>query len=193
MPSRLGSTAKLGKEHFAPLKPTINPSPEERADYVVRQLEHYIREAKKTSVGGMSFPDWQAMAREEISDAIREAEDNVTADERFLTRLLIVVASTLVTIGFWGAAVNTSATYELAGSIIIGLSGLALIFIVIEWGGRKVRRIMRARSRYKRWHKIIEYDTRIKRMQRDMEKRLKKVEEELEEIFGENGSLGRRS
>lgn len=38
-----------------------NPTPEQRAEFIVRELEEFIR--KNRTVGGMSFSEWQDMAK----------------------------------------------------------------------------------------------------------------------------------
>jgi hypothetical protein len=44
-----------------PPKPSSGTSPEERADFVVRRLEEFIREKK--SPEGMNFKHWQALCK----------------------------------------------------------------------------------------------------------------------------------
>ena len=165
-----------------------NPTPEERADFVVKQLEYYIREGRNNSLGGMSFVEWQDLARKEIAETVEDAERKVGNSDRYVTRLIVTAAATLVTIGFWGAAVSVNSTYELVGSIIMFIAGLALFAVTLELAGRTVGRRIRARGRRKAWGRVEELDSRIKKMQRRMDKKAKEVEKELEKIFGKRGT-----
>ena len=49
-----------------------NPAPEERADFVVRRLEQFIRDGRTMAEGMLS--KWQEMAQVEIANAIVESE-----------------------------------------------------------------------------------------------------------------------
>ncbi len=82
-----------------------NPTPEDRATYVVLRLEQFIRDGR-TLDEGMSFRKWQAMALTEIAANIAEAQNEVTRDDPVTNRLLFTTASALITIGFWGTAVS---------------------------------------------------------------------------------------
>ena len=53
-------------------EPPNNPTPEERAEYVVLMLEKFIRDGRKDEAG-MSFRKWQTMAKSEIIIAIADA------------------------------------------------------------------------------------------------------------------------
>ena len=50
-----------------------NPTAQERADFVTRRLEQFIRD-NRTAERGVNFRQWQAMARAEIINAIEDAE-----------------------------------------------------------------------------------------------------------------------
>ena len=60
-------------EEFKIPELTDDPSPDERAEYVILRLEQFIREGR-TFDEGMSFKIWQAMAKVEIAIAIAESE-----------------------------------------------------------------------------------------------------------------------
>ena len=68
------------------------PSPEERAHFVVKRLEQFIRDGR-TVAQGMSFRQWQAMARIEIANAIIAAENIRQEDDVVTKRFLFVAAS----------------------------------------------------------------------------------------------------
>jgi len=159
-----------------------NPTPEERANVVIKQLEDFIRDKKKESLGGMSFPEWQALARAEIAAAIKDAERSVYFEDCLINRVLIVGASTLVTIGFWGAAMSIDNSLEMTASLIIGVAGLVFFAIAFEWGARNISKRVAAKRRARSWDRVMAVDRRIKRMQKDIERRAKDIEEKLEKL-----------
>lgn len=159
-----------------------NPSPEERADVVIKQLEEFIRNSREKSIGGMSFTEWQAMAKAEICDAIKDAERAVYFEDRMINRLLITAASALVTIGFWGAAMSLDKSLELTASAITAVAGFTLFAVAFEWGARHVSKRMAAKRRAKAWNRVMNVDRRIKRMRRDIEERAEEMEEKLEKM-----------
>ena len=68
------------------------PSPDERAEYVILRLEQFIREGR-TFAEGMSFKIWQSMAKVEIAIAIAEAELGQQKEEAVTKRLLFTFAA----------------------------------------------------------------------------------------------------
>ena len=112
------------------------PSPDERAEYVILRLEQFIHEGR-TFAEGMSFKIWQSMAKVEIAIAIAEAELGQQKEEAVTKRLLFTFSGALVTVGSWGTAVSLHKVGYLAGGIVCGLAGLALMGIAGEWGFRK--------------------------------------------------------
>ena len=86
-----------------------NPRPEDRADFVVKRLEQFIREGR-TIAQGMSLKQWSEMARIEISNAIIDAENCTQKDDVVTKRWLFVCACAMVTVGFWGALLSFGKT-----------------------------------------------------------------------------------
>ena len=102
-----------------------NPTPEERAEFVILRLEQFIRD-NRTLDKGMSFKIWQSMAKTEIANALAEAETSQQKDDVITKRLLFTTAAAMVTIGFWGTAVSLNRFDYLAGGIICLIAGVFL-------------------------------------------------------------------
>ncbi|MBM3567114.1 MAG: hypothetical protein FJX42_13495, partial [Alphaproteobacteria bacterium] len=116
----------------APKKPPAGVSPEERADFVVKRLEEFIRE-KRNPGEGMSFKHWQALGKAEIAAAIAAAVQEQDKGDKGLKRVLFTAAAALVTVGFWGMAVSLGrADYVLAGAVCFA-AGIVLMAVVGEW------------------------------------------------------------
>jgi hypothetical protein len=112
--------------------PAEGPTPEQQADYLVRKMEQTIRDNR--TVRGMSFATWQAIAREEIANAIRSAERRQQVHDRTVSRLALVASSALVTIGFWGAVAAVDRAYGGPAALAALGAGLALFIVGADWG-----------------------------------------------------------
>jgi hypothetical protein len=159
------------------------PTPEQKTDYLVRKLEQTIRDNR--TVKGMSFRTWQAIAREEILNAMREHEKRQRREDQTINRLVLVTGSSLVTIGFWGAMVAVDHAYGLVAAAITLVAGAALFFVTADWGIKRFVSGYNKEKRAERLAHIEELDKRIKRMEHDMRKkaeRLEKTKEKLGEI-----------
>jgi hypothetical protein len=163
-----------------------NPTPEERARYVVLRLEQFIREGR-TIDEGMSFRQWQAMSESEIATHIAEAENAMQKDDVVTKRLLFTTAAALVTVGFWGTAVSLHKTAYLVGAIVIGAAGLVLLAVAGEWRLRKTVKARQARTRRQRLARIESLNRRIKRMERALEKEEETLEKMIKEKRKELG------
>ncbi len=150
------------------------PSPDERAEYVIVRLEQFIREGR-TFDEGMSFKIWQSMAKTEIAIAVAEAELGQKKEETITRRLLFVFAAAMVTIGFWGTAVSLHKVGYMAGAIVIGLAGLVLLGVAGEWRFRKWRLSRQADKRRKALARVENLNRRIKRLEDDLEKEEKRL------------------
>ncbi len=156
------------------------PTPEQQAAYLVRKLEQTIRDNR--TVKGMSFRTWQAIAMEEIVNALRSAEKRRRVNDQTVNRLILVAASSLVTIGFWGAMVAVNSAYGGIAATITLVAGAALFLVTADWG---VKRLMGDYAKHKRVERlghIEDLDKRIKRMERDMTKKADRLKEKMEEI-----------
>ncbi len=155
-----------------------NPTPDERAEYVIMRLEQFIRDGR-TLDEGMSFKKWQAMAKTEIVIAVAEAENSQKHDEINSQRVLFVAAAAMVTIGFWGTAVSFHNVGNMAAGIVCTIAGLVLLGTTGGWSLRKWNNRRQGRERRKRLGRIENLNKRIKRL----ETALEKEEEALEEIL----------
>ncbi len=159
-------------------QPDGKPSPAQRADFVVMRLEQFIRDGR-TIDEGMSFKLWQAMAQVEIAVALAEAELAQQKEEVVTKRLLFTFGAALVTVGFWGTAVSLHKVAYLAGAIVIGLAGLALIGVAGEWRFRKWNKKRQAEKRRQTLGRVEGLNRRIKRMEHELEKEEKALRKKL--------------
>jgi len=157
-----------------------NPTPEQRAEFIIRELEEFIR--KNRGAGGMSFLEWQDMAKKAIANALIEAEKNYHAHDRTIRRLLISTAAVLVTIGFWGTALAfDKAHYLLVGSIFT-IAGLWLFSIVLDWRVWRYFKVKAGVKRRKSLLTIASLTRRIKHMEKEFEEEAKELENSLVEL-----------
>ena len=154
------------------------PTPGERADFVTQRLEQFIRD-NRTVERGVNFRRWQAMARVEIANAIADTELASQQDDVVTKRWLFIVASTLVTIGFWGVALSWGKVGYVAAAIVMGIAGLALFSIAAEWRLRKGFRRHARRKRGEALGRIEGLSARIRQMERELKKEAKLLEKEL--------------
>lgn len=163
-----------------PLDETGHPSPEQRADFVVKRLEQFIREGR-TLAEGMSLRQWQDMARMEIALAVAAAEDASRDDDAVTRRVMFTLASALVTVGFWGTVFAFDKAPYLVVALIFTLTGLITLAIVGEWRFMKYLRRHQARKRAKSLHRIEDLTWRIKRMEKELEKESDGLRDKLKE------------
>ncbi|MEK9753879.1 MAG: hypothetical protein VW338_11825 [Rhodospirillaceae bacterium] len=159
-----------------------NPTPEERAEYVILRLEQFIRDGR-TLDEGMSFKKWQAMAKTEITIAISEAENSQKHDEINSRRVLFVAAAAMVTIGFWGTAVSYHNVGNMAAGIVCTVAGLVLVFAAGGWRARKWNNSRQAKERRRRLARIENLNKRIKRLEGMLEKEEKELVEALDKLL----------
>lgn len=156
------------------------PTPEQQADYLVRKLEQTIRDNR--TVRGMSFATWQAMAREEIANAIRSAERRYIVHDRTVSRLVVVASSALVSIGFWGAVVAVDRAYGGPAALVALGAGLALFVVGADWGLKRATARWARRKRDQRLARIEDLDRRIKRLESDLKKKHDRLKDKLDEV-----------
>jgi len=169
-------------ENNPPPDESGNPTPQQRADFVVKRLEQFIREGR-TIAEGMSLKQWQDMARFEIAHALLAAENAKHDDDQVSRRLLFTVAASLVTIGFWGVLFAYDKAHYLVVAVICGGAGLILLAVVGEWRFRKYFKRYQARQREKSIYRVEDLTRRIRRMERELEKESKTLERRLKEQF----------
>lgn len=153
-----------------------HPTPEQRADFVLRRLEQFIRDGR-TIAEGMSFKQWQDMARIEIANAIIDAENDHQDDFIVSRRLLFTVASALVTIGFWGALLAFERAHYLIVATICGVAGLWLFAVIGEWRVRKYVKGRRAKKRARVLRRVENLTGRIRKMEIELKDEVKRMEE----------------
>jgi len=152
-----------------PLDEMGNPSPEQRADFVVKRLEQFIREGRTLSEG-MSLRQWQDMARFEIANAVAAAENAARDDDQVTRRVMFTLAAALVTVGFWGTVFSFDKAPYLVVAFIFTVTGLITLAIVGEWRFMKYFRRHQARKREKSLRHIEDLTRRIKRMEKELDK-----------------------
>jgi hypothetical protein len=156
------------------------PTPEQQADYLVRKLEQTIRDNR--TVRGMSFATWQSIAREEITNAMRDVERRFRRDERLLARGMLVGAAALVTIGFWGVMVAADRSWGTVAAMAVLFAVGALLVVAAQWGLNRATGEWAKAARKERLGHIEDLDRRIKRMEAEMSKKHDRLKEKMSEI-----------
>jgi len=166
----------------------IGPTPEDRARMTVRVLEQAIRESRndasqRMSNGrqGMSLRQWQDVAEVEIANAIRDAEKEIQRKRKLGNRISMVVASCLVTIGFFGFAVSWGQVDRSIAAVATMTAGMALFFVAAEMPLRMSWSKRKARKRAERFENIRDLDKQIKRMEKFLEDRKKSLKDRMED------------
>ena len=166
-----------------------NPTPQERGEVIVKRLEKFIREGRSDQ-GGISFRRWQELAVHEVTNAIRDAEKHWRNDNRFVTRGLAVGAATIVTIGFWGTVMAAEVAPDRQSAALILIVAGGLLFAVLGvWGVRRLDRFYQSGRRRDDFRRVFNFDRQLAQLDVDLEKRLKELEETLDEMS--KGSLGK--
>jgi len=152
-----------------------NPTPEDRATYIVLRLEKFIRDGR-TLDEGMSFRKWQAMALTEIAANITEAKTKLSARTSVTNRLLFTTASALITIGFWGTAVSINKVGYIDDALVCGFAGLVLLTVAGEWQWTRFWRKCQAGKRKLRLGRIKSLNRKIKKLEHELEKEVSEQE-----------------
>ena len=159
-----------------------DPTPAQRAEYMIRQLENFIRD--KRTAKGLSFKTWQSLAQAELTNAFTEHERDLlrVRQDRLGRRVLLVGVAALVTIGFWGMVIVIDRHFGLLAAAIMTGAGLALAFVLGELGARRLISQYRDQAREKLFDRIREFDDQIKQLEKKMWLKLKKTKEEAEKM-----------
>jgi len=159
-----------------------DPTPHQRAEYIVRKLEQFIRDGKNER--GMSFKTWQSLARAELINAFAEQDKRLLrkSGDLFTKRIVLTAAAALVTIGFWGVVMSVDTHFGGLAALIIFGSGIILAAIGFELGVRRIILAMREESRKRGLDRIANYDDLIKQLEDEMWRKLKKTREKAEEM-----------
>lgn len=154
------------------------PTPEERAALVVTRLERFIRDGRSASAG-VSFKSWQAMARQEIADALRAVEDREARENRTLDRLVLLAGAALSTIGVWGMALALDQAPDrvIAAGLVL-FAGLVVLWIMGALGLRSpIGRIRDARRRAA-LARVDDLHRRVRRLEIELKSRAKALQAE---------------
>ena len=154
-----------------------NPSPEERADYVVRRLAQFIRDGR--TIEGMPYKQWEQMALTEIANAVADAENNMMRDDMVSKRLLFTTGAALVTIGFWGTAFAFDKAHYLLTAIVCAGAGIVLLAVAAEWRVRKYLKGRQSRRRAETLSRVEDLNRRIRKMEKELEEEAKGLEKAL--------------
>ena len=163
-----------------------NPTPEERAELIIRRLEQIIHEekAKRVSVikskqTGMSYRKWQDTARMEITAAIHNAERIATIDAWVINRLLMIGGSCLVSIGFLGAVFAMDRIDREIAAAVAAVFGVVFLSIGCEWPIRRAAKTYKAKKRAEAISRIINIDKQIKMMERHLQDKKDALKQEI--------------
>ncbi|MBF0372770.1 MAG: hypothetical protein HQL39_05055, partial [Alphaproteobacteria bacterium] len=101
--------------------------------------------------------------------------------DRLARRLLVVAATTLTTIGFWGGAVAIDRNREGIAALVIFVSGLVLVAFVSDFGLRKLWNRHKVRQREKTIVKIEDFDAQLKKLENELWLKLKRAKDKAKE------------
>jgi hypothetical protein len=162
------------------------PTSSQRAELLIRRLEHLIRDGKESGQG-MSFKTWQSLAFNELNQTFLEHERYVSKikHDLLVKRLILTASSTLVTIGFWGSVVYLDRHFGMIAAVIVGVSLTLLGIVVGEIIIRKTLDQVNLLSRERRFSKIRKFDDSLKEFENELWVKTKKMERQKKEIAGE--------
>ncbi len=161
--------------------PRLDPTPEQRADMVIKKLEKVIKDSKESSAankGGMSYRKWQNEARKEIISAILNAERCQSYKSNFFNRFLMLVGATTASLGFLGAIVAYGQTgRSLVAAVCVAL-GIIFIVMGFEWLTINNVKLYFSQRRDRKLARINDLDRQIKVLEQYLEDRLDDVKKE---------------
>ncbi len=159
-----------------------NPTPDERAQVIIHQLEMFIREGR-TERGGMNFRKWQDMARVEITHAILEDEKTWRENDNFVTKVLAMAVAGVITIGMWGTvlAFSNSPNKTLEGMAFFA-GGMLLMGALSSYFVWKAYRRYKANRREDRLANIKSLDWKLKKLDKLLADRVKEMEGAAKEM-----------
>ena len=157
-----------------------NPTPEERADFIMQRLEQFIRDGRTISEG-MNLQKWQEMAKVEIANAIIESQTDAQDDDVVTKRLLFTFGASFTTIGFWGGLWAFDKAHYVAVAFLCGAAGMIMIGVALEWRFRKYWKRRKVGVRFGALRHSQDLTRRIKKLETDLEKEEKKLKKQLKE------------
>ena len=168
-----------------------NPTPEERAEFVMQRLEQFIRDGRTVSEG-MNLKKWQDMARVEIANAIEESQTTAQDDEVVTKRLLFTFGAAFTTIGFWGGLWAYDQLHYVGAAFLCGAAGLIMIGVAMEWRFRKYWKKRQVGVRQKSLRRCQDLTRRIKKMEHELEKEEKRLKKDLKATRKKAGKQSRK-
>ncbi|HIJ62087.1 MAG TPA: hypothetical protein HPQ04_05285 [Rhodospirillaceae bacterium] len=161
-----------------------DPTPEQRAEYLVLRLESLIREGKTDRA--MSFKTWQALARAELINAFMDFERKIAVGKQdsIARRLVLVGASTVVTIGFWGTVVAVDHHFGLLAAWMCAGAGILVAGVALEMFLRRMSATYKLIARQKSFERIREFDQQLKQLENELWLKRKRARELREEAEG---------
>jgi hypothetical protein len=149
------------------------PTAEQRGELIVRRLEKLIREGNANK-SGVSFKRWQEIAMQEFTNAILDSDRYKKADNQFLTRVILIAALAIITIGFWGAVVATGVSYDrqIVAFIFVCAGSILLVSIGL-WGLRQIGGRFIVARREQRLKRINNFDQQLAKLEIELKKKLK--------------------
>lgn len=150
------------------------PTARQRGELIVKRLDNFIRESQSSN-RGMSYTRWQEMAIQEFTNAILDSQRNFRMENQFITRVILVGAVAIVTIGFWGAIVAAGVSYDrqIIGLMLLG-AGSILFLSAAFWGLRKFSNRFIMIKRRKLFQKIHSFDQQLMQLDIDLKRKLDK-------------------
>ncbi|SOE01151.1 hypothetical protein [Caenispirillum bisanense] len=174
-----GAKGRAGGAGKAP-RPPGAPTPDERAEVVVTKLERFIRE-KRSASAGVSFKSWQAMAKQEIADAVRAVEGEQAKDSRVLDRLVLLGGAALSTIGVWGTALAIGqAPDRVWAAVAIMAAGFVLLWIMGALFVRSPLGRFRDERRQAALRRMDDLHRQVRRLENELKARAKGLQKELD-------------
>jgi hypothetical protein len=158
-----------------------DPTPQDRADYLVRKLEQFIRDGR--TVRGVSFRDWQAMARSELANSFAEVDRRRIEIQKDLAmrRLLLVASVTLVTIGFWGGVMALDKGRDWLAALVMLGAGTVLLGYAGDFGIRRLWHRGAGKQRKQRFERIESFDRQLRQLEAEIRHKLKQTEADARE------------
>lgn len=158
-----------------------DPTPEQRAEYLVRKLESLIREGKTHRA--MRFKTWQSLARAELINAFMDFERRIAVgrQDTIARRLILVGASTVVTIGFWGTVVTVDHHFGILAAWMCAGAGILVAGVALEMFLRRMNASYKIIARQKSFERIQEFDHQLKQLENEIWLKRKKAREKAEE------------
>lgn len=157
-----------------------NPTPEERAEFIMQRLEQFIRDGRTFSEG-MNLQKWQDMAKVEIANAIVESQVDMQDDDVVTKRLLFTFGASFTTIGFWGGLWAYDQAHYVAVAFLCGAAGMVMIGVALEWRFRKFWKRRQVGQRQKSLRRTQDLTRRIKKMEFELEKEEKRLKKQHKE------------